>query len=68
MEVRNPAGPALLQRTAIMELRYDIPVMPCEYCVELGGNRILYSDLADWLRELHGCARKLSSYRENGVA
>ena len=45
-----------------------IALMPCEDCVELGGYRILYSDLAKWLRELHGCARKLSRYREKGIA
>jgi hypothetical protein len=45
-----------------------IALMPCEDCIELGGYKISYSHLAEWLRELHGCARKLSRYREDGIA
>lgn len=46
----------------------SLGLMPSEDCIELGGCRILYPDLAEWLRELHIHAIRLSQYREDGVA
>ncbi|MHC4475288.1 MAG: hypothetical protein ACYTEL_06575 [Planctomycetota bacterium] len=62
-------------RNAIQHLEKDIlegrvvhgqalALFPGDDGIELGGQKILYTDLSDWLRELHGRASALANYWE----
>ncbi len=48
------------------EITFGQPLcmMPVENGIELGKHKILFTELAEWLKEVHDCAKKLSYYRE----